>query len=111
MGSVYAALLAAAGNDVLVVDAWEEHVAAIREHGLRVEGASGDRVVALDATTAADPAAGPVDLLVLATKAATVRSGPTEAAISSSLSPFCIETTQPSAARRGSIQRIAAPVA
>ena len=74
MGSVYAALLAAAGNDVLVVDAWEEHVAAIRERGLRVEGASGDRVVALDATTAADPAAGPVDLLVLATKAMDVRA-------------------------------------
>jgi 2-dehydropantoate 2-reductase len=73
MGSVYAALLAAAGNEVLVVDAWEAHVAAIREHGLRVEGASGDRVVAIDATTAPAAAAGPVDLLVLATKAMDVR--------------------------------------
>ena len=72
MGSIYAALLATAGNDVLVVDAWEEHVAAIREHGLRVEGASGDRVVRLEART---DTAGlePVELVVLATKATDVR--------------------------------------
>ena len=45
MGSVYAGLLGDAGNDVWAIDPWEEHVAAIREQGLRVEGASGDRVV------------------------------------------------------------------
>ena len=38
MGSVYAGLLADAGNEVWVVDTWEAHVAAIREHGLRVGG-------------------------------------------------------------------------
>jgi 2-dehydropantoate 2-reductase len=68
MGSVYAGLLAAAGNDVWAVDVAREHVEAIRERGLRVEGASGDRVVRLGATT--DPEeAGPQDLVVLATKA------------------------------------------
>ena len=45
MGSVYAGLLADAGNDVWAIDLWEEHLEAIRSRGLRVEGASGDRVV------------------------------------------------------------------
>ncbi len=68
MGSVYAALLADAGNEVWAVDTWGEHVAAMRERGLRVEGASGDRTVRLNATTdIAD--AGPCDLYILATKA------------------------------------------
>ncbi len=72
MGSVYAALLASAGNDVVVVDAWDEHVAAIQANGLRVEGASGDRVVELEART--DTAGvGPVELVVIATKATDVR--------------------------------------
>jgi 2-dehydropantoate 2-reductase len=67
MGSVYAGLLGAAGNEVWAVDASEAQVAAIRERGLRLEGASGDRVVRLNATT--DPAAvGVVDLVVIATK-------------------------------------------
>jgi hypothetical protein len=43
MGSVYAGLLGAAGNEVWAVDLWQEHVDAIRVRGLRVEGASGDR--------------------------------------------------------------------
>ena len=68
MGSVYAGLLADAGNEVWAVDTWEEHVAAIRERGLRVEGASGERTVRLDATTDASEV-GPVDLVVIATKA------------------------------------------
>lgn len=68
MGSVYAGLLAAAGNDVSVVDAWRDHVEAINRAGLRVEGASGDRTVAIRATTDAAEL-GPVDLVVLATKA------------------------------------------
>ncbi len=68
MGSVYAALLASAGHDVWAVDAWAEHVAAMREHGLRVEGKSGDRTVRLNATTeAAD--VGQADLVIIATKA------------------------------------------
>ncbi|NNL86716.1 MAG: 2-dehydropantoate 2-reductase [Myxococcales bacterium] len=71
MGSVYAGLLAEAGHEVWAIDVWPEHVAAIREHGLRVEGASGDRTVKLSATT--DPAeAGACDLVILATKAAGV---------------------------------------
>jgi 2-dehydropantoate 2-reductase len=68
MGSVYAGLLASAGNEVWAIDTWQAHVDAIREHGLRIEGASGDRVVRVHATS--DPAeAGTSDLVVLATKA------------------------------------------
>lgn len=68
MGSIYAALMADAGNDVIAVDPWVTHVAAINQHGLRVEGASGDRTVRLPATS--DPASvGAVDLVIVATKA------------------------------------------
>ena len=68
MGSVYAALFAAAGHEVWAIDRWQEHVDAMRSKGLRLEGASGDRTVKVNATT--NPAdAGPCDLVVLATKA------------------------------------------
>ena len=68
MGSVYAGLFASAGHEVWAIDRWREHVEAIREKGLRVEGASGDRTVRINATT--EPRdAGPCDLVVLATKA------------------------------------------
>ena len=67
MGSVYAALLASGGHDVSVVDVWTEHIEAIRKHGLRLEGASGDRTVRVRATT--DPAdVRDVDLVIIATK-------------------------------------------
>jgi 2-dehydropantoate 2-reductase len=68
MGSVYAGLFASAGHEVWAIDRWREHIDAIREKGLRVEGASGDRTVRIHATT--EPRdAGPCDLVVLATKA------------------------------------------
>ncbi len=68
MGSVYAALFASAGHEVWAVDRWREHVEAIRAHGLRLEGASGDRTVRIGATTdAREP--GTCDLVILATKA------------------------------------------
>lgn len=71
MGSVYAALLADAGHEVRAVDTWAEHVAAINASGLRVEGASGDRIVRMRAVT--DVAqAGACDLYILATKASGV---------------------------------------
>jgi 2-dehydropantoate 2-reductase len=73
MGSVYAGILADAGNEVWAVDVWEEHVEAMRARGLVVEGASGKRTVRLAATT--DPAeAGACDLVVIATKALDVEA-------------------------------------
>lgn len=81
MGSVYAGLFAAAGHDVLAIDAWAAHVEAINRQGLRLEGASGDRIVRLRAAT--DTAGQePVDLVILATKARDV------AAAASALPPL-----------------------
>ena len=73
MGSVYAALLTDAGNEVWAIDRWQEHVDAINANGLRVEGASGDRTVRLHASTnAAD--AGICELVIVATKALDVEA-------------------------------------
>ncbi len=68
MGSVYAGLLSTAGHEVWAIDRWREHIDAIRAKGLRVEGASGDRTVKINATTDAGEA-GVCDLVILATKA------------------------------------------
>ena len=46
MGSVYAALMADAGHEVHAVTLWLDHAEAMRNRGLRVEGASGDRTAA-----------------------------------------------------------------
>jgi len=72
MGSIYAGLLADAGNEVWAIDVWQDHIEAIRRDGLRIEGASGDRVVpSVNATSdAAD--AGACDLYIIATKASGV---------------------------------------
>ena len=68
MGSVYAVLLADAGHEIWAIDTWKEHVDAMKASGLRLEGASGDRTMRVNATMdAAD--AGLCDLVILATKA------------------------------------------
>ncbi len=67
MGSVYAALLASGGHEVWAIDTWADHVSAIREKGLRVEGASGDRTVRIEATTDA-ASVRDADLVIIATK-------------------------------------------
>ncbi len=85
MGSIYAALLADGGSDVLVVDSGAEHVATINERGLRIEGASGDRTVRLAAYRAVPPI--PVDLIIVAVKAAQV------AAVAPGLGPLMSSQT------------------
>jgi len=67
MGSVYAGLLASAGNEVWAIGRPGPHLDAIARGGLRVTGASGDRSVRL-AVTARPADAGVCDLVVLATK-------------------------------------------
>ncbi|MEZ5911693.1 MAG: 2-dehydropantoate 2-reductase [Paracoccaceae bacterium] len=72
MGSVYAARFAEAGLDVVAIDPWHDHVAAIAAHGLRLEGPDGDRVVT-GITASTDPSqAKGAGLFVIATKAAGV---------------------------------------
>jgi 2-dehydropantoate 2-reductase len=51
MGSIYAALLAAAGHEVVCISRNQNHVDAINRRGLRVSGASGDRTVQVKAVT------------------------------------------------------------
>lgn len=74
MGSVYAALLAEAGNDVWAIDTWAEHLDAIRQNGLRVEGASGDRIVTNVHAASDVTEAGECDLYIIATKASGVEA-------------------------------------
>jgi 2-dehydropantoate 2-reductase len=68
MGSVYAALLGDAGNEVWAIDTWADHVEAIRARGLTLEGATGRRTVRVNAAATAD-GIGVCDLVVIATKA------------------------------------------
>jgi 2-dehydropantoate 2-reductase len=68
MGSVYAALMADAGHEVFGITLWPDHAAVMRENGLRVEGASGDRTVRIRAGTTTEGIS-PCDLVVIATKA------------------------------------------
>lgn len=78
MGCVYAGLLASAGHEVWAVDAWRDHIDAIRAQGLRLEGISGDRTVRIQATTnAAD--VGTSDLVIIATKIMHVEPAATSA--------------------------------
>ncbi len=91
MGSVYAALLAEAGNEVWAIDIWQDHLNAIATTGLRVEGASGDRTVQ-GIHAARDVAeAGACDLYILATKASGV--GPAARAIAPSMRPDSLVLT------------------
>jgi 2-dehydropantoate 2-reductase len=87
MGSVYAGLLADAGNEVWAVDLWAAHLDAIRERGLRVEGASGDRVVQSLKLASSTADIGPADLVIIATKAAGV------AGAAASLPPLLTQKT------------------
>jgi 2-dehydropantoate 2-reductase len=51
MGGLFGGLLAEGGLDVTLVDAWPEHITAIRQKGLRIVGVGGDRDIAVKATT------------------------------------------------------------
>lgn len=68
MGSVYAGLMVSAGHEVHAVSLWPDHVAAMQEKGLRVEGASGDRTVPISASMTTDDI-GKCNLVIISTKA------------------------------------------
>lgn len=77
MGSIYAARLAAAGNDVLAIDRHRSGIDQINRHGLRVSGPGYDQMVPLRASTTAPDE--PMDLIVLAVKAADVTTAARQA--------------------------------
>ncbi len=69
MGSIYAGLLADAGNQVSVVDIWQDHIDEISMNGLRIQGASGDRLVRNIFATTDAASIECCDLAIIATKA------------------------------------------
>lgn len=91
MGSIYAGLLAQAGHEVWAIDTWAEHLAAIAGNGLRVEGASGDRIVQGIHTSTKVADAGACDLYIIATKASAV--GAAAEAIAPHMTPSSLVLT------------------
>ena len=72
MGSIYAARLAEAGNEVWAVDAWQAHVDAINANGLRVDGPYGKVLSKSVQATQSISDTELCDLYVVATKASGV---------------------------------------
>ncbi|SDF01505.1 ketopantoate reductase family protein [Sporolituus thermophilus] len=68
MGSLFGGRLAQAGEEVWLLDVWEEHVAAIRAHGLTLVDTAAETSIRLNATTQAD-AVGQADLVIIFVKA------------------------------------------
>lgn len=68
MGGVYGAKLFAAGFDITLIDIWPEHVAAIREKGLKVDGLEKGEYFKAKVTDRPDEV-GVVDLLIVLVKA------------------------------------------
>ena len=76
MGSLFAALLQKAGYDVTLLDYIQERATRINDHGIRVEGMTGDYTVKVPTTTGRIP--DPPDLVLICVKAYNTR----EAALS-----------------------------
>lgn len=45
MGSLYGGLLSEAGNQVWLIDVWQEHVDAINQDGLQIDGLGGGKII------------------------------------------------------------------
>lgn len=91
MGSIYAALFADVGHDVWAIDQWVEHANAIANNGLKIEGASGDRTVRNIRVVQTASQAGPVDIVIIATKASGVETA--AKAVADALTPSTIIIT------------------
>lgn len=63
MGSLYGAMLARGGVEILLYDQWQEQIETVRRDSLWLSGITGDFTVEVEATT--DPRAiGRVDLCI-----------------------------------------------
>lgn len=70
MGGLFGAKLAAAGHDVLLYDTWEEHVDAIKQRGLFVEGSDGTPIrYQVSATSSPPQSLRGADLILVQVKA------------------------------------------
>ena len=63
MGGSYGGLLLKSGQDVALIDTWEEHVTAITRNGLRLDGAFGEHRIQIPATTTTEGVA-PADVAI-----------------------------------------------
>lgn len=106
MGSIYAALLADAGHEVWAVDTWADHVDAINDTGLRIEGASGDRTITTLRATTQMSDVGVCDLCLIATKASGV--GPAAQSAAAVIGPDALVLTVQNGLGAG--ERIAAHI-
>ena len=70
MGGLFAARLAAAGEDVSVVDVWAEHVEAIRTQGLILETGEGVINALPAAASRSEDLAVAADLVIIFVKSA-----------------------------------------
>lgn len=68
MGSLYGGLLADAGEDVVLVDIWKEHVNKINEEGLVIEGLDWEKVINVKATYDVSEIKKIPDLIIIFTK-------------------------------------------
>ena len=91
MGSIYAGMLSEAGHEVWAIDPWAAHVAAINAEGLRLSGASGDRVINTLQASVDISQVGRCDICVIATKASGVAAA--AQAIAPIIGPDCLVLT------------------
>jgi 2-dehydropantoate 2-reductase len=91
MGSIYAGMLSEAGHEVWAIDSWTAHVAAINAKGLRLSGASGNRVINTLRASVDISQVGRCDICVIATKASGVAAA--AKAIASVIGPDCLVLT------------------
>ncbi len=68
MGGVFGGLLHEAGEDVCFLDVWADHVNAIRQNGLWLEGVSGERFIPVKAFTQPSDIDGPADIFIIFVK-------------------------------------------
>ena len=79
MGCRFGGALFSAGHEVVLLDGWPEHVAAINSGGLRISDETGSRAVRVPAALF-PAAAGPADLVIVFTKATATASAAAAAA-------------------------------
>jgi 2-dehydropantoate 2-reductase len=72
IGGLAGAWMTMAGEDITLVDRWQEHVDAMREHGLFIDGLRGEHRVQVHAITP-DELRGPLELVFLACKSQDTR--------------------------------------
>jgi 2-dehydropantoate 2-reductase len=81
MGCVYGGNLARIGQEVTLIDVWEEHVGAIRTHGLQMSGFRGSYTVRVGAATSAAGVPPADAVLICVNSYSTADAGRTAAAV------------------------------